>query len=102
MAVAPGPCPVQRLGQDHIVVVSIYNQYCVVMLCLPCCSRFFFLFTNFSMLPIQLRARKSDVRLVVVKIILSFHAMDAILNSLVKGVTSLKEDHGTMDGPLHK
>ena len=52
------------------------------------------------MLPIQLRARKSDVRLVVVKIILSFHAMDAILNSLVKGVTSLKEDHGTMDGPL--
>ena len=54
------------------------------------------------MLPIQLRARKSDVRLVVVKIILSFHAMDAILNSLVKGVTSLKEDHGTMDGPLHK
>ena len=55
------------------------------------------------MLPIQLRARKSDVRLVVVvKIILSFHAMDAILNSLVKGVTSLKEDHGTMDGPLRK
>ena len=46
------------------------------------------------MLPIQLRARKSDVRLVIVKIILSFHAMDAILNSLVKGVTSLKEDHG--------
>ena len=81
---------------------------------------FFFLFTNFSMLPIQLRARKRDVTSSS-QIILSFAAMlphslldhtsillflyyglqwllvrcpsslsAAILNSLVKGVTSLR------------